>query len=469
MNIIKVFGQLLFVSIIILLFSSCNKGFKGNDYSAYFGGEIINPTHRYVLFCKDSEVLDTIALQKNNTFFIKFDSLASGLYTFRYDPEFQYVYFDKNDSLMVRINPKDFDESIVFCGRGDQKNNFLMEMYLKNETDKNKMLPIFDYEIDKFSATIDSSYKLDEQFYLTKKKKIKWNEAFDAYARALIDFHYYSKKEIYPKIHKLQTGEDNFDKLPKNYYDYRKNIDFNNVKLTTFSPFVVYLTNLLNNLAEIKDHNHYNAIDKALNSNINKLNIADTLLKNERVKNAVFNTIAFNYLLEDQNMVNDQAFLETYRKYSTDKSAKNEILKIGHAIQLLKPGNKLPEVKLIDLNGQIVSSNSLLKKKTVIFFYTENAETNLASAHKKAIAFKLRHPDYQFIAINLDANQTKWKELLSKYKFGDIQEYRCNNFENLRAKWAITKINRTIILNKNEIINNAFANLFETNFEDFLK
>ncbi|MBC8882761.1 hypothetical protein H9X57_03310 [Flavobacterium piscinae] len=47
--------------------------------------------------------------------------MAPGMYTFKYEPEYQYVYFDKNDSLMVRINPVEFDESIVYCGRGDEK------------------------------------------------------------------------------------------------------------------------------------------------------------------------------------------------------------------------------------------------------------------------------------------------------------------------------------------------------------
>ena len=71
-------------------------------------------------------MIDSVKIDANNRFFIKFDSLAPGLYTFKNEPEFQSVYFDKNDSIMVRINAKDFDNSIVFCGRGDQKNNFLI-------------------------------------------------------------------------------------------------------------------------------------------------------------------------------------------------------------------------------------------------------------------------------------------------------------------------------------------------------
>src|SRR5690606_28179571 len=103
---------------------------KSEDYSAYFGGEIINPKDKWILFYQGEQLLDSISLDQNNRFFIKFDSLATGLYSFKHDIEYQYVYFDKNDSLMIRINTFDFDESLVFCGTGDEKNNFLIEMYL---------------------------------------------------------------------------------------------------------------------------------------------------------------------------------------------------------------------------------------------------------------------------------------------------------------------------------------------------
>jgi peroxiredoxin len=469
MSIPKALTFLLFSSSIIVLLSSCNKGFKDDNYSAYFGGEVTNPTNPYVLFCKDAEVIDTIPLNKDNTFFIKFDSLAPGLYSFKHEPEYQYVYFDKNDSIMVHINSKDFDESIVFCGRGDEKNNFLMDMFLRNEADKEKMFDVFDYDVSKFSANIDSTHKLNEKFYTSKKEEIKWSNDFDVYAKAALDFHHYSKKEWYPIIHKIRTGDDVRDKLPKDFYAFRKTIDFNNVELSGYSPFVMYLSHMLNNVGSINYHNHFSEVDLSLKTNINKLNIADTLIKNKKVKNIILNNIAFAYLLEDQNMVNNQKFLETYHKYSTDKSKKNEILKIGNAIQLLKVGNALPEVNLIDTNGKIVPSNAVLKNKTVLFFWTENASSHLVAAHKKVLDFKLTHPDYQFIAINLDEDQSKWTALLSKYKFDGINEFRCKNFEDLKSKWAITKVHRTIVLNADKTINNAFANLFDVNFEENLK
>lgn len=469
MRIHKVLPLLLFVTALLGLSTSCNTVFKGDNYTAYFGGEVTNPTSPYVLFCRDSKVIDSVKLDANNRFFIKFDSLTPGMYIFKNEPEYQYVYFDKNDSLMVHINARDFDNSIVFCGRGDQKNNFLMNLYLKNEEDKEKIFDIFDYKVTKFIHNIDSSHQSREKFYLAKKEEIKWDAPFDTYAKAALDLHHYSKKELYPQIHKMRTGEDVIEKLPTDYYDYRKNIDFSNATLSSYAPFVSYLTHMLNNMAAINYHNHFTQVDLALKTNVNKLNIADTLIKNEKVKNIILNNIAFTYLLEDQNMVNNQKFLETYHKYSTDRSKKNEILKIGNAIQLLKVGNPLPEVMLVDETGAAVSSASISNKKTVLFFWTDNLRSHLIAAHKKVLDFKNKYPDYQFIAVNLDTDQQKWRNTLAKYNFSGITELRCKNFEDIKSKWAITKVHRTIILGSDGKIKNAFTNIFDADFEDHLR
>ena len=459
----------LIPTLLLILMSSCKKEFSGDNYVAYFGGEVANPNNPYVLFCKNNVVIDTILLNKDNTFFKKFDSLTPGLYSFKHEPEYQYVYFDKNDSIKVHIDSKDFDESIIFCGRGDRKNNFLMEMYLRNEKDKNNMFETFDYPFEKFDTYINKTNSDNEKFYKSRKEEIKWSDEFDVYASGIVKFPHYTKKEIYPIIHKMRTGDDVLSKLPKNYYAFRDEIDYSNEALTEFSPFVMYLDHMLNNVGAINYHNHLSDCDLALKMNINKLNIADTLIKNEKVKNIVLNNIAFRYLMEDQNVVNNTEFLKTYHKYSTDKSKKNEILKIGNAIQLLTEGKTLPEVQLIDAKGNKISSNDLINKNTVLFFWSEKLNSHLIAAHKKVLTLKTKYPNYNFIAINLDDNTEQWKTDLKKYNFGNITELKCVNFEDIRAKWAITKVHRTIIVNADKTIKNGFTNMFEVNFEDELK
>lgn len=458
-----------YLSIILVISTSCNYKIDKNNYTAYFGGEVSNPVYPYITLCKNSKVIDTIFLNEDNTFFKKYDSLTPGLYSFRHEPEYQYVYFDKNDSIMVNINTKEFDESIVFCGRGDEKNNFLMNVYLKNEKDKEEIFDKFDYDIQKFNKNIDSSYAVMQQYYISRKGKIKWSAGFDVYAKASINFQYYTKKELYPLIHMKRTGNDVFEKLPKNYYSYRKSIDYNNYDLTNYAPFVMYLTQLLNNLGTINFHNHYTVEDLTLKMNINKLRIADTLIKDEKVKNTILNNIAFMYLLEDQNTHNKEKFLNTYFKFSTDKSQKNEIIKIGNTIQLLKAGNKLPDVCFTDTKNNIISLSDLSLSNTVIFFWSEDAISHQITVHKKAQLLKKKYPNYHFIGINLDSNQNKWRANLKQVNCEGITELRCMEFENLKSKWAILKVHRAIVLNEDGTIKNAFTNMLNSNFEDNLK
>ena len=459
-----------FLPLSIVLFStltSCKRVFKEDNYVAYFGGEVLNPQEKYVLFLKDDEVIDTIYLDKNNRFMHKFDSLAPGLYTFKHNPEYQYVYFDKNDSLMVRVNTFDFDNSVVFCGRGDEKNNFLMELFLKNEADRSIMYDNFDKDVKSFIKNIDSSYAIRKSFYLKRKAEIGWDENFDAIAKASLEFHHITKKEIYPYAHQFRTGENIRTKLPSNYYEHRKDVDFENALLINYSPFIKYVSVMLNNVALQKDELDLN--ENSLENNIEKLNITDTLIKNQKVKNVVLNNVAMMYLLEDQNMYNNQKFIDRYLKLTTDEKNKKEISEIYSSVQNLKVGNRLPKINLINVSGQTTDINSLIKKPTVLFFWTSGAESHFVAAHRKINELQAKYPDYNFIAINVNDIKSKWENTLKKYNFDGITELRCENFETIRKQWVITKIHRIIVLNADGTIKNGFANLFDVNFEQNLK
>ena len=62
-------STLFFLGLLLPLLSSCKKEFQNDNFVAYFGGEVTNPNNRFVLFCKNNEVIDTIHLNKDNTFF----------------------------------------------------------------------------------------------------------------------------------------------------------------------------------------------------------------------------------------------------------------------------------------------------------------------------------------------------------------------------------------------------------------
>ena len=116
---------------IVTTFISCNKDVIN---ATYFGGKIKNPkSNHVVLFNINNKVIDTLFLNDKNTFLGKYDSLPEGLYHFEHGPENQFIYIEPNDSLLIRLNTWDFDETLVFSGIGAEKNNTLISAYLDME------------------------------------------------------------------------------------------------------------------------------------------------------------------------------------------------------------------------------------------------------------------------------------------------------------------------------------------------
>ncbi len=385
------------------------------------------------------------------------------MYTFKHEPEYQQIYFEKNDSLMIRLNTNEFDNSLTFCGRGDEKNNFLMELFLKNEADKNATFDLYDKDFKTFSKVIEKNYNSSKAFYLRRETEVGWSEDFDLYAKTMLDMHYFTKKEMYPFVHERRTNKKVCKYLPNSYYDFRKKIDFNNEKLTTFSPFVRYLTSMLNNVT-CKDNN-----EKSLENNIKKLHVADSLFTNVKIKNSVLNNIAFMYLLEDQNMMSNKTFLDKYFQLSTDKEKQKEIKKIEESIQHLAPNKLLPNIDLIDANGKTVAVNKLFTKNTVVFFWTSEAKSHLELAHQRVTELKSKYPNWDFVSINIDDSDKQWKNLLTKYNFKNTTELHAANFQDIKDKWVITKIHRAMLIGSGGKINNGFVSLFNANFENYLK
>ena len=209
----------------------------------------------------------------------------------------------------------------------------------------------------------------------------------------------------------------------------------------------------------------------SLENNILKLNIADTLIKNQKTKNSILNNIAYMYLLEDQNMYNNKTFIDKYLQLSSDKEQQREVTEIYNSVKNLNIGNKLPVVELTDVDLNPISIETITaNKETVIFFWTSHADSHLKSVHKRVREFKKKYPEVNFIAINVDDTNENWTKALKNNNLNDgILELKSSNFQEIKKLWVITKIHRTIILDKNGNIKKGFANLFDVNFENDLK
>ena len=118
--------------LLLMLISACSSD-KQLTETTYFGGKIINPKDSKVFFYSNNKLIDSAKLSEKNKFIFKFDSIKEGMYTFMHGPKLQFIFLEPTDSLLLRLNTWDFDESLVFSVKGADKNNLLINLFLENE------------------------------------------------------------------------------------------------------------------------------------------------------------------------------------------------------------------------------------------------------------------------------------------------------------------------------------------------
>lgn len=438
---------------------------KKTAQSAFFSGEIVNPTNNYVVLYKDEVVIDSAKLDENNRFTLKLDQVDEGLYHFDHHPELQYVYLEKGDSLMIRLNTSDFDESLVFSGIGEGINNFLLEMFLTYEEEEPLINEFYELEPEAFSKKIDSLRQSKFQLLKELEHDIPLSEKAMEIAKANIDYTYYAYYEKYPFKHRRKLGEKSIHELSSNFYGYRKNINYNNTNLTYFRPYYNYMIYNIGNMSYMdcaeECKTGKSKIKNQLHYNLHKLKLIDSLVKENSLRDNLFRNVAMDYLLKvHDNKENNNLFINDFHKRSGNNKHIEEIDGLYTGIQNIQPGNKIPDLQLWNTNGEEVSLRELTNENNVVlYFWTGTQKRQFENIIKRVQELRADNKEVKYIGINYKTEQSQWTGILEKYDLEKNSQFRSDNFEELTNSLIIYPINKCIVL-KDGIIVNAFENLY---------
>lgn len=441
---------------------------KKSAQSAFFSGEIVNPTNGYVVLYKDEVIIDSAKLDENNRFSLKLDSVNEGLYHFDHHPELQYIYLEKGDSLTIRLNTSDFDESLVFSGTGEGINNFLLEMFLTYEEEEPLINNFYELEPEAFGKRIDSLRQSKFQLLKELEKDLPLSEKALEIAKANIDYTYYSYYEKYPFKHRRKLGEKSIHELSSNFYGYRKRIDYNNTNLTYFRPYYNYMIYNIGNMSYMNCADECKTGDGKIKSqlhyNLHKLKLIDSLVKENSLRDNLFRNVAMDYLLKvHDNEENNNSFIEDFHKRSGNNKHIEEINGLYSGIQNIQPGNKIPDLELWDTKGEKVSLRAITEgKDIVLYFWSGTQKRQFENINKRVQELQAKNKNVSYIGINYKTEQAQWTGILENYRIEENVQFRSDNFEQLTKALIIYPINKCITM-KDGIIINAFDNLYSLN------
>ena len=453
MRVYSNFGQsivfILLVSITVLL--GCNHAPVCN--STYFGGKIINPKSNCIILFENEIPLDTFYLDKNNTFLGEIPSLHEGLFNFKHGNEQQYIYLEPKDSLLIRLNTWNFDETLVFSGKGAERNNLLIDSFLESEKERRIFYQYYDLPPTEFSAKVSQveKVKLDRyNDYINNHPEE--SDKFNDILKTALTFPLYSKVENYPLAHSAKINHDEHSVINEDFYKHREFISLDNDSLMFFYAYRDYV---LSNL-----YNKVNSLGYDLNSDeftVNLLKAISAELNDENSRNSMLRKIFIRHFYWKSSRKINENIVNTYFDLTTNLEDKKLIVNLTSDVKKIVEGELLNDFKIIDYNKSHKSIRRLIKnKKSVLYFW------NPEYIGKDFIASRIqylseKYPDLKFIGVKIyDDNKERIFKLDIKSQYYLESNSKANSF-------LTSQLPRTILINKKGVVVNSYASLSSRN------
>jgi hypothetical protein len=456
----KIYNYIALSFLSIALFS-CT-GTKENS-STFFGGKIINPKTKFVVLYSNDKVIDTLLLDERNKFLGTYENLYEGLYYFQHGNENQYIYLEPKDSLMLRLNTWDFDESLVFAGKGAERNNILVDIFLETESERKNFYQLNKLTPKAYRTKIDSiaNFKLHTyKDYIEKHPKE--TESYFKILKTALTYPIYSKVERYPINNVLITRKENFPKIETSFYDYRDNLDFDNNALMYYTPYARYITNYLYNITYSMGHKPMKD-EFSSGFTLDLLNTINDKINSKDSKNAFLKRTVLDHFYRKSSCNLNQKAFDLFFTLSSNEGDKKLLKKLIEDNKVVRKGDEIKGFKISDFTNQPINIEDFtINRNSVLLFW--NKDYISSSLISSRIPFlQQKFPLLNFAVIEIDGDNT------NRIKDIDIKNQYFINSKMLENNFLTSKMHRTILVNKNGIVENGYAAISSGNIYKQLK
>jgi len=446
--------KFIIYGILVFLTFGCKK--TNENAMTYFGGQIINPKTNFVLLLKDEKVLDTMLLDENNRFLTEIPSLQEGLYTFKHGTEFQYMYLEPADSILVRLNTWDFDQSLVFSGKGSAKNEFLINLYLQNEKEESMMYRNFNLKEKDFQTKIDSLSK--ERFAIYNdffQNETSVSKGFEKITNTAIQFPLYRLMEVYPYFHKGVYKLEDFPEVSDEFYNYRHKISLNEEDLVSFYPYQNYVVSYLYNISS-----QLSETDSAKNDmTVNILNAINEHITAEDFKNTLLKRILVSDLLKSDSacQINEEA-LNLFLTNCTNTAYVEQVNNLIKDCAKIPKEEPLQDFEIVSYNNVPLTINDVIKNKNAVIYFWSTAFINTDYLANRIKFLEKKYPDLLFVGINMQSSPQNLTED-AHLKLLDIDNQYLLSKNSSAHHFLRSNYPRTILIDDEGIVKNGFINL----------
>lgn len=456
----------IFVCLLVIVLGCSSK--QDRDLT-FIGGRIVNPSSGYVTLEHNDEIIDTIPLDAQNNFRYEFFQDEESIYTFKHYPESQNLYLKPGDSTVLRVNTLEFDESLSFGGNSSEENNFLINMFLLNEHDNDLILSYYKISPQRFVEETDSIMNLRFQNFYNLRLDSDFTPFFENIAENTIKYEHYDMRERYAFLMKKYVP-NKFEEFPEDYFDYRKEVNFNDQDLVSNFSYMRFLDNYLRNKSiEFCETENRDCFDLNDHQNLKRrLNIVHELFDNEYLKSNFFDRLIRRGIVFSRTEKQLDETLAIIQRFDLPALDKEELHYLTSIQNKYLVGRDLKHLKLRTPGLDTVQLHEISEDNpTVIHTWSALSYKSKKNNLKKIKELRKKYPEFNFISANLDyQNPSLWKNALKRFDFPHLTELQViSDVPNNTYGFFKNYLNRVYIINKNYVLTSNSLSLFDPKLE----
>ena len=418
-----------FLVFILFLLTACMAD-NNEPSSTKIYGEIVNPLDHTLIFYQNGNLLDTVELQANGKFFYEYTQKNEAMFSLKHGAETQMFYAKPGDSIALRINTLEFDESLVYDADSAVENNFLIDNFLLNEKNNDLILSYYKIEVDEFLNITDSLKNIQLQKLNELQNKYALSPMFVEIAQKSINFEFYDMKERYAFLIQKYFSSKAHQLDEFNFFSFRKEINFNEENLSSHFGYLRFLDNYLKNKS-IEDcaqsENKKDCFELNSFQNLHKrIELANKVFEDNEVRRQFLKRFVRREIIQS----NTTKEIETTLRIIDGINLDEENLKYYHRLADFQKnyliGNSLKNHSVYDADFNKINFKEIVANKpTILHLWTANS----TSLHQKRLTkindLRSKFPEVQFIGINVDYNNRElWERTLTQYKYNRKYEFQ---------------------------------------------
>lgn len=417
------------VYVLMLLIVSCTNESQ-IDY-ALISGQISNMKGDKVTLYKGAKEI-TISLDKNGVFNDTLKNISAGYYSMGHGRERSSLFIMPGDQLIVKLDTKEFDESIYYEGLGSARNNYLAKKYLLDEEQTGSFLDFFKLEESEFSEKLNA---INEAKVSLLYETADLEKTFIELESKNLHFEYLGLLNNYKNYHSYYAKKPDFEPSDE-FLKPLKEVDiFNEEDYATIESYKSFVQNyLVQSIYE--SENTKEELDQIITQ-------GSDLLKNDMA-----GMIAYQIAPSNDN---NEVLLNGVLAMSSDDKFKEQTTLKFNKVKTLAKG--MPSPKFTDYENHKGGTTSLDDLKGQ-YVYIDVWATWCAPCKREIPYLKEIEKDYHgknisFVSTSIDraADHNKWVDMVVNKELGGIQLFADNDWNSKFVKdYAIEGIPRFILV-----------------------